>query len=84
MKKSAAIAKQDNKQFIIQLDEVRFASRDQIDTIFYTDKIPDSANSGKWSEAKYVIYLKKDSRYNWIAITKDDFERYVKPFVYDV
>lgn len=84
MKKSAAIAKQDNKQFIIQLDEVRFASRDQIDTIFYTDKIPDSTTSGTWSDKKYVIYLKKDSRYNWIAISKNDFERYVKPFVYDM
>ena len=74
---------QKNEPFIIRLDENRFVNRDNIDCIYKTDKIPDSTTGEKWNQPNYVIYL-KNSRYTWMSVNEEHFNKYVKPFVYDI
>ena len=62
---------------ILQVRADVYINTDQIDTIVYTDKDPKD-NQTKLEKKYYVMYLKKNSKYNWIMLSEEEFNTYVK------
>lgn len=52
-----------------------------IDSMIYTDTNPD--NKEKWDGYKWLIYCKRNNKWNWFTITDEAFnkvKRYIKNF----
>ena len=63
---------------ILQIRDDVLVNIDTIDSIIKTNKDP---KDGKDLDTEiYVVFL-KNSKYNWIAVSIDDFNKLIKPYI---
>jgi len=66
------------KKQILQIRDDVYINVDNIDSIIKTNKDPKEGNILR--NEIYVVYL-KNSKYNWIAISINDFNKLIKPYI---